>query len=83
MVTSQPGHGIVRQLETGLKDGDLVSLKRLLVVQIHCAGDWIHDAPSPEATPSETEGRKHRYAYDKKSKTHTHTVAQIETAGSL
>ncbi|XP_030578582.1 meiosis 1 arrest protein [Archocentrus centrarchus] len=55
VVTSQPGRGVVRQLEVGLKDGDLVSLKRLLVVQIYCAGDWVQDAPSPEATPTEAE----------------------------
>uniref|UniRef100_A0A3B4VGH6 Meiosis 1 associated protein n=1 Tax=Seriola dumerili TaxID=41447 RepID=A0A3B4VGH6_SERDU len=34
VVTSQPGKGIVHHLETGLKDADLVPLKRLLVVQI-------------------------------------------------
>uniref|UniRef100_A0A3P9B6G8 Meiosis 1 associated protein n=1 Tax=Maylandia zebra TaxID=106582 RepID=A0A3P9B6G8_9CICH len=35
LVTSQPGRSIVHQLEMGLKDADLVSLKRLLVVQIY------------------------------------------------
>ncbi|XP_026154485.1 meiosis 1 arrest protein [Mastacembelus armatus] len=55
VVTSQPGQGIVRQLEMGLKDADLVSLKRLLVVHIYSAGDWGQDTPSPEATPTETE----------------------------
>uniref|UniRef100_A0A3Q2FMQ9 Meiosis 1 associated protein n=1 Tax=Cyprinodon variegatus TaxID=28743 RepID=A0A3Q2FMQ9_CYPVA len=34
VVTSQPGHSVVHQLESGLKDADLVSLRRLLVVQI-------------------------------------------------
>ncbi|KAM7366115.1 hypothetical protein PAMP_015583 [Pampus punctatissimus] len=53
VVTSQPGRGIVRQLEEGLKDVDLVSLKRLLVVQIHSAADWGQDTPSPEATHTE------------------------------
>ncbi|XP_069015437.1 meiosis 1 arrest protein [Embiotoca jacksoni] len=53
VVTSQPGRGIVHQLETGLKDADLVSLKRLLVVQIDSAGDW--DPPSLETTHTETE----------------------------
>ncbi|KAM7377496.1 hypothetical protein PAMA_014007 [Pampus argenteus] len=53
VVTSQPGRRIVRQLEVGLKDVDLVSLKRLLVVQIHSAADWGQDAPSPEATHTE------------------------------
>ncbi|KAM9425742.1 meiosis 1 arrest protein [Pholidichthys leucotaenia] len=55
VVTSQPGRGIVRQLEMGLKDTDLVVLKRLLVVQIYNAGDWGADTPSPEATHAETE----------------------------
>ncbi|XP_041821460.1 meiosis 1 arrest protein [Chelmon rostratus] len=55
VVTSQPGQGIVRQLEMGLKDADLVSLKRLLVVHLHSAADWGHDNPSPEAMHTETE----------------------------
>lgn len=56
LVTSQPGRSIVHQLEMGLKDADLVSLKRLLVVQIYSTGDWGQDALSPEAAaPSETE----------------------------
>ncbi|XP_039997050.1 meiosis 1 arrest protein [Xiphias gladius] len=55
VVTSQPGQGIVRQLEMSLKDANLVSLKRLLVVQIYSAGDWGQDIPSPEATYTETE----------------------------
>ncbi|XP_076581656.1 meiosis 1 arrest protein [Chaetodon auriga] len=55
VVTSQPGQGIVWQLETGLKDADLVSLKRLLVVQIYSAADWGQDNPSPEATYTEAE----------------------------
>ncbi|XP_035531619.1 meiosis 1 arrest protein [Morone saxatilis] len=55
VVTSQSGRAIVRKLETGLRDADLVSLKRLLVVQIYCAADWGQDNPSPEATQAETE----------------------------
>ncbi|XP_027133598.1 meiosis 1 arrest protein isoform X2 [Larimichthys crocea] len=55
VVTSQPGRNVVRQLETGLKDADLVSLKRLLVVQIYNAVEWGQDNPSPEATHSESE----------------------------
>ncbi|XP_030285748.1 meiosis 1 arrest protein isoform X3 [Sparus aurata] len=55
VVTSQPGRGIVHQLEMGLKDADLVSLKRLLVVQIYSAADWSQDSPSPVATQAETE----------------------------
>ncbi|XP_070786219.1 meiosis 1 arrest protein [Enoplosus armatus] len=55
VVTSQPGRGIVRQLEMGLKDADLVSLKRLLVVQVYRAADWGQDNPSPEATHTQTE----------------------------
>ncbi|XP_054603401.2 meiosis 1 arrest protein isoform X2 [Nothobranchius furzeri] len=53
IVTSQAGHRIVRQLETGLKDSDLVSLKRLLVVQVFGGGDWSQDSHSPEATQTE------------------------------
>ncbi|KAK6291752.1 hypothetical protein J4Q44_G00375370 [Coregonus suidteri] len=53
VVTSQPGRGVVRQLEAGLKDTDLVSLRRLLVVHISTAGRgetdcWGQDTPSPE-----------------------------------
>ncbi|XP_006802566.1 meiosis 1 arrest protein [Neolamprologus brichardi] len=56
LVTTQPGRSIVHQLEMGLKDADLVSLKRLLVVQIYSTGDWGQDALSPEAAAlSETE----------------------------
>lgn len=53
MVTSQFGRAIVRQLETGLKDTDLVSLRRLLVLQIDGAWDWAQEIPSPEAAQSE------------------------------
>ncbi|XP_062300465.1 meiosis 1 arrest protein [Scomber scombrus] len=53
VVTSQPGRGIVHQMEVGLKDVDLVSLKRLLVVQIHSVADCSQDAPSPEAAHTE------------------------------
>ncbi|XP_071779222.2 meiosis 1 arrest protein [Centroberyx gerrardi] len=55
VVTSQPGRGVVRQLEAGLKGADLVSLRRLLVVQINTAADWGHDTPSPEDTHTETD----------------------------
>uniref|UniRef100_A0A3Q1J213 Uncharacterized protein n=1 Tax=Anabas testudineus TaxID=64144 RepID=A0A3Q1J213_ANATE len=55
VVTNQPGQDIVRQLEMGLKDADLVSLKRLLVVQIYSTRDWSQDTPSPEALHTETE----------------------------
>ncbi|XP_019898691.2 meiosis 1 arrest protein isoform X2 [Esox lucius] len=53
LVTSLPGHGVVRQLEARLKNTDLVSLRRLLVVHISTAGRedadlWGHDTPSPE-----------------------------------
>uniref|UniRef100_A0A673WFQ2 Meiosis 1 associated protein n=1 Tax=Salmo trutta TaxID=8032 RepID=A0A673WFQ2_SALTR len=59
VVTSQPGRGVVRQLEAGLKDTDLVSLRRLLVVHVSTAGRgetdcWGQDTPSPE-TAEETE----------------------------
>ncbi|XP_034020935.1 meiosis 1 arrest protein [Thalassophryne amazonica] len=55
VVTSQPGRGIVCQLEMGLKDADLVSLRRLLVVQINSADNWGQDISSPEATHTEAE----------------------------
>ncbi|XP_042368482.1 meiosis 1 arrest protein [Plectropomus leopardus] len=55
VVTSQPGRGIVRLLEMSLKDADLASLKRLLVLQIYSATDWGQDSPLPEATQAETE----------------------------
>ncbi|XP_029310948.1 meiosis 1 arrest protein [Cottoperca gobio] len=55
VVTSQPGRGVVCQLEKGLKDADLVSLKRLLVVQIYSAADWGQDNHSPKATHTDTE----------------------------
>lgn len=63
VVTCQPGQGVVRQLEVGLKDADLVSLKRLLVVQIYSAADWGQDNPSPEATHNEMEGKKQKIQY--------------------
>ncbi|KAM4565073.1 meiosis 1 arrest protein [Fundulus diaphanus] len=50
VVTSQPGRSIVRQLESGLKDADLVPLRQLLVVQIVGTTDWGQDPHSPEAT---------------------------------
>ncbi|XP_056299011.1 meiosis 1 arrest protein isoform X2 [Pseudoliparis swirei] len=55
VVTSQPGRGVVRHLEAGLKGADLVSLKRLLVVQICSAADWGQDNHSPEAGHAETD----------------------------
>ncbi|TNN85264.1 Meiosis 1 arrest protein [Liparis tanakae] len=56
VVTSQPGRGVVRHLEAGLKGADLVALKRLLVVQICSAADWGQDNHSPEAGHAETDG---------------------------
>ncbi|XP_054456864.1 meiosis 1 arrest protein [Anoplopoma fimbria] len=55
VVTSQPGRGVVRQLETGLRDADLVSLKRLLVVQMYSAADWGQDNHSAEDPITETD----------------------------
>ncbi|XP_060951818.1 meiosis 1 arrest protein [Limanda limanda] len=55
VVTSQPGQGIVCQCEKGLKDADLGSLKRLLVVQVYSGGDWGQEAPSPDVTYTESE----------------------------
>ena len=59
VVTSRPGQGTVRHLEMGLKDADLISLKRLLVIQICSAGDWGQDTPSEETTYTENEGRRY------------------------
>lgn len=56
MVTSQPGRSVVRRLEAGLKDADLTSLRRLLVVQICNAADWGRDDQPPGAPPGEIEG---------------------------
>ncbi|KAM6960385.1 meiosis 1 arrest protein [Tautogolabrus adspersus] len=55
VVTSQSGRGVVRHLERGLKDADLVSLKRLLVVQIYSAAEWGQENLSPETKQSEAE----------------------------
>ncbi|CAL8327140.1 unnamed protein product [Lota lota] len=49
VVTSQPGPAVVRQLEAGLRGVDLLSLRRLLVLEIStAAGDWGHDSCSLE-----------------------------------
>lgn len=56
VLTSQSGGGVVRRLETGLRDADLASLRHLLVVQILSEADGGQDGGSPEATPTETEG---------------------------
>ncbi|XP_076144505.1 meiosis 1 arrest protein [Alosa pseudoharengus] len=55
VMTSQPGRALMRELEAGLKDSELGSLRRLLVVQISpqqqpMAGEqgWTPDGPSPE-----------------------------------
>uniref|UniRef100_A0A3B5LGC3 Meiosis 1 associated protein n=1 Tax=Xiphophorus couchianus TaxID=32473 RepID=A0A3B5LGC3_9TELE len=53
VVTSQPGRSVIHQLESGLKEADLVSLRRLLVVQIIGTNDWSQDSHSPEATMTE------------------------------
>ncbi|KAM9827364.1 meiosis 1 arrest protein [Neosynchiropus ocellatus] len=55
VVTSQPGRDLVQLLEAGLKDADLVPLKRLTVVQLVADTDWSQD--SPEALHTENEGR--------------------------
>ncbi|XP_029695794.1 meiosis 1 arrest protein isoform X2 [Takifugu rubripes] len=55
VMTSQSGRGVVQRLETGLKDADLVSLRRLLVVQILTGVDCGQDSSSPEARPADAE----------------------------
>lgn len=56
-MTSQSGRGVVQRLETGLRDADLVSLRRLLVVQILTGVDCGQDSSSPEAGPADAEGK--------------------------
>ncbi|CAL8376772.1 unnamed protein product [Gadus morhua 'NCC'] len=57
VVTSQPGRGVVRRLEAGLRGVDLVSLRRLLVLEIsNAAGDWGRVSGSPEEKSSAEEG---------------------------
>ncbi|KAM6909371.1 meiosis 1 arrest protein [Xenentodon cancila] len=53
VVTGQRGRSVVHQLETRLKDADLVSLRRLLVVQVCGGADSGQDTPSPEDTQAE------------------------------
>ncbi|XP_041635309.1 meiosis 1 arrest protein [Cheilinus undulatus] len=55
VVTSQSGRDTIRHLETGLKDADLVSLKRLLVVQIFNAAEWGQEIPLTETKHAEAE----------------------------
>ncbi|XP_029931602.1 meiosis 1 arrest protein [Myripristis murdjan] len=55
VVTSQPGRGIIHQLEAGLRDADLVSLRRLLLVQITNAADMGSDTPSPQDPCTDSE----------------------------
>ncbi len=76
-MTSQPGHDIVRQLEVGLKDADVMSLKRLLVVQVCSAVDWGQENPSSEATQTETEGRMWTQKYTLYHTVSTRTVYAV------
>ncbi|XP_062311444.1 meiosis 1 arrest protein [Osmerus eperlanus] len=54
VVTSRPGRGVVRQLEAGLQGADLVSLRRILLVELRAVGrdaaEWTNETPSPEET---------------------------------
>ncbi|XP_053714954.1 meiosis 1 arrest protein isoform X3 [Synchiropus splendidus] len=54
VLTSQAGRDLVQLLVAGLKDADLVPLKRLTVVQLVADTDWSQD--SPEALHTENEG---------------------------
>lgn len=56
-MTSQSGHSVVQRLETGLRDADLVSLRRLLVVQILTGTDCGQDSSPPEARLTDAEGK--------------------------
>ncbi|KAJ0055954.1 hypothetical protein NL108_016915, partial [Boleophthalmus pectinirostris] len=54
VVTSHPGPSTLRQLEVRLREADLVSLKRLLLVQIlHSSSDWSQSNTPSEDTPQE------------------------------
>ncbi|XP_061106755.1 meiosis 1 arrest protein [Conger conger] len=50
VLTSRPGGGVVRQLEAGLKDTDLVNLRRLVVVCI-AQGNDPSAPPEPREPP--------------------------------
>ncbi|KAK7909330.1 hypothetical protein WMY93_014014 [Mugilogobius chulae] len=55
VVTSQPGRSTLRQLELKLKEADLVSLKRLLLVQVlQSSANYSQDSPPAEETNTET-----------------------------
>lgn len=55
VVTSQLGRSVVKQLESGLRDVDLMSLKRLLVVHIYSSAECSQDSPPPEEPPAQAE----------------------------
>ncbi|KAL2079471.1 hypothetical protein ACEWY4_025215 [Coilia grayii] len=63
VMSSQPGRALVRELEAGLRESDLGSLRRLLVVQMSTqqrmtGGEqgWSPDGPSPDDL-NDSEGR--------------------------
>ncbi|KAJ3585251.1 hypothetical protein NHX12_013972 [Muraenolepis orangiensis] len=69
VVTSQPGRGVVRALEAGLRGVDLVALRRLLVLEIgtataEAAGDWgRHSPPEDKSTGEEDPLRPRSQAF--------------------
>lgn len=52
VLTSQPGKKVVRQLEEGLKDTDLIRVRRLQVVEITKGVLEYMDSGSPVEEPS-------------------------------
>lgn len=57
VLTSQPGKEVVKQLESGLKDIDLVQVRRLQVVEITKGALECMDSASPIEEPS-NEGKE-------------------------
>ncbi|XP_066536895.1 meiosis 1 arrest protein isoform X2 [Hoplias malabaricus] len=53
--SSRPGHAVLKQLEQGLKDSDLVSMRRLLVVHIAVEQNLPGRDPAWSQEPSSTE----------------------------
>ena len=75
----------MRRLEAGLRGVDLVSLRRLLVLEIsNAAGDWGRVSGSPEEKSSAEEGRRRARRHTnthtpRHTHTHTHTVRHRQT----
>ncbi|XP_046873419.1 meiosis 1 arrest protein [Hypomesus transpacificus] len=57
VVTSRPGRGVMRQLEAGLQGADLVSLRRILLVELRAVGRDAAESTNETPSPEETEDR--------------------------